>query len=138
MPGKTWVSGPVLDLTLHGVGPGAPSFGAIGIVDTGASVICLDKRIAVQLGLSAVNKKMMQMADGTEVLATGYMAKLTVPDLGFHDLVQVFGVSMQYPSNRVLLGRSFLRGYIVNYNGPTERFEFHEVADSIPYEEHDG
>ncbi|MGH6956124.1 MAG: hypothetical protein ACREEW_05610 [Caulobacteraceae bacterium] len=28
---------------------------------------------------------------------------------------------------RVLLGRSFLRRYIVNYDGPRERFEFHET-----------
>ena len=54
---------------------------------------------------------------------------MVIPVLDFDDYVQVCALEMQYPSNRVLLGRSFLRDYIVNYNGPTERFEFHKSDD---------
>ena len=91
----------------------------------------------MQLGLTAVNRKPMQMADGTAVQATSYAARLIIPALSFDDEFEVFGVPMEYPSSRVLVGRSFLRRYNVNYNGPLERFEFHE-AFYAPHEEPDG
>lgn len=77
----------------------------------------------------------MQMADGTTVQAIGYAARLIIPALGFDDEFEVFGVSMKYPSFRVLIGRSFLRRCNVNYNGPAERFEFHEISQPL-HEEH--
>ncbi len=52
---------------------------------------------------------------------------MSIPALGFDDYVQVNAVNMELPSRRVLLGRSFLKDYIVNYDGPKERFEFHET-----------
>jgi hypothetical protein len=78
----------------------------------------------------------MQMADGSIVQATAYAARLIIPALGFDDEAEVFGVPMDLPSSRVLIGRSFLRRYIVNYNGPAERFEFHEIS-SATYHDHD-
>lgn len=62
-----------------------------------------------------------------------------IRDLGFDDYVRVHAVEMERRSRRVLLGRSFLRAYIVNYNGPLERFEFHETtggSDDL-YPDHD-
>jgi predicted aspartyl protease len=134
MASRTWVTGPEIELTI--ASPDGPSQGATGIVDTGASVICLDRRIPVHLGLRSTNRKLMQMADGTTVQATAYAARLIIPALGFDDEAEVFGVPMHSPSSRVLIGRSFLRRYIVNYNGLPERFEFHEYR-SPSYEEHD-
>lgn len=127
---RSWVTGPEIDLTVASPHVGS-SLPAVGIVDTGASVICLDRRIPVQLGLDPTNRKPMQMADGTTVRATGYAARLIIPALGFDDEFEVFGVPMQYPSSRVLIGRSFLRRYNVNYNGPAERFEFHEITATL-------
>ena len=132
---RSWVTGPEIDLTV--ASPSGGSHSAVGIVDTGASVICMDQRIPVQLGLTATNRKPMQMADGTTVRATGYAARLIIPALGFDNEFEVFGVPMLHPSSRVLIGRSFLRRYNVNYNGPAERFEFHEISYAT-YEEPDG
>jgi len=100
-----------------------------GIIDTGASAICVDSRITKRLGLIASNRKPVQMADGRIEIATIYTARMQIQALGFDDLVQVFAIEMKSPKpvSRVLIGRSFLRNYIVNYNGPTERFEFHET-----------
>ncbi|MGH6972876.1 MAG: hypothetical protein ACREEQ_14820 [Caulobacteraceae bacterium] len=39
----------------------------------------------------------------------------------------MYAIETEHPMGRVLLGRSFLRRYIVNYDGPRERFEFHET-----------
>ena len=78
------------------------------------------------------------MADGRIATTSVYTARMSVPALGFDDLVQVCAIEMEFPSTRVLLGRSFLRNYIVNYNGPTERFEFHETPDGEDfYLDHD-
>ncbi|MEJ0066279.1 MAG: retropepsin-like aspartic protease [Caulobacteraceae bacterium] len=98
-----------------------------GLIDTGASIICVDSRIVKRLGLIASDRRQVQMADGRLTVSSVYSVRMRVPALGFDDYVQVFGIEMDYASRRVLLGRSFLRNYIVNYDGPRERFEFHET-----------
>ena len=127
MPGRTWVTGPDIELTLDNPSTQAAPERLSGIIDTGASVICLDSRVTSRLGLVASNRKRMQMADGKEVMATGYRARMKIPVLEFDDWVEVFAVDMDYPSTRVLLGRSFLKSYMVTYDGPRELFEFHKA-----------
>ena len=92
-------------------------------------MICIDGRVAKRLGLSSVDRKLMQMADGSGVIATSYLARMTIQDLEFDDFVEVYGVPMASPSQRVLLGRSFLRNYIVTYHGVEEKFYY---ARSLP------
>lgn len=112
-----------------------------GVIDTGASVICVDARVVKRLGLVASNRRPVQMADGRLEVATIYTARMIVPALSFDDLVQVFAIEMKSdsPISRVLIGRSFLSKYIVNYDGPRERFEFHEMGQSSDfyYADHD-
>jgi predicted aspartyl protease len=125
---RTWVTGPNVELTLRAEVRAGPVEQLDGIIDTGASTICIDARVAKRLGLVASDKKVVQMADGRLATSTVYIARMTIPDLGFDDYVQVCAIEMDFPSTRVLLGRSFLRNYIVNYDGPRERFEFHETG----------
>jgi hypothetical protein len=129
LPARTWVTGPDVELVLSADDGIAQPEHLKGIIDTGASAICVDSRITKRLGLVASNRKPVQMADGRLETATIYTARLQIPALGFDDLVQVFAIEMKShaPVSRVLIGRSFLRNYIVNYNGPQERFEFHET-----------
>ena len=130
---RAWITGPDVSLSLHsdekGVGPEALN----GIIDTGASIICIDNRIAMRLGLTASNRKPVQMADGRQFMSPVYAVRMTVPVLEFDDVVQVCGVQMEFPSTRVLIGRSFLKDYIINYNGPKELFEFHETDRGNEY-----
>jgi predicted aspartyl protease len=132
VPGRTWATGPDVDVTFHGDGAGAHFETLHGVIDTGASVICVDNRIVRRLGLVASDRRRVQMADGRITTSTVYRARMSIPDLGFDDLVQVFAIEYAFegaiPDRRVLLGRSFLRNYIVNYDGPRERFEFHETS----------
>ena len=133
---QIWTSGPEIDISLSGAGPSSEVIPAIGIVDTGASCVCVDQRILLRLGLTAIDRKEMQVADGTRVMATAYMARLRVPGLGFDEWFKVFGVKMPVASPRVLLGRSFLRRYHVTYSGPDEIFHWSYAARL--YEDHDG
>ena len=140
MGGELWVSGPIIDITLHGSSVDLPTEELQGIVDTGASVICLDKRVALRLGLTAINRKKMEVADGTVVEATVYMAEMAIAGLGFKDWVEVHALPMTKPSQRVLLGRSFLKNYLVTYNGPDELFHYFKPvgATNQHYDEFDG
>lgn len=97
------------------------------MIDTGASGICIDRRVALALGLIGSNRKPLQMADGSETVATSYRAFMSVKGLNCEDWVEVCGVPMKLPSSRVLLGRSFLRRYIVTYNGPEELFHYYDA-----------
>ncbi len=82
----------------------------------------------------------MQMADGRETIARGYRARMNIPLLEFDNWVMVFGIPMETPSSRVLIGRSFLKRYRVNYNGPEETFHFFDASVGPVFnylEEHD-
>jgi len=136
---ELWVTGPNIEIKLFGVRGKPRTLDAI--IDTGASATCLDQRIAQELGLTESNRKIMQLADGSETIATGYRAIMEIKGLGFHDWVEVFGINMATPSTRVLLGRAFLRRYIVNYNGPDETFHFFNASAGPVFnylEEYDG
>ena len=137
MPGRTWVTGPDVELTLYSDDLNAGRQALIGVIDTGASCICVDSRVAKRLGLVSSDRKPVQMADGRIETSTIYTARMSIPALGFDDYVQVHAVEMALASQRVLLGRSFLKDYIVNYDGPRERFEFHETSRGLEYYQFD-
>jgi predicted aspartyl protease len=128
LPGKTWITGPDVELTLCSENQSSEPAALVGVIDTGASCICVDSRVARRLGLIASDRKLVQMADGRLETSTVYTARMKIPALDFNDYVQVNAVDMARPSDRVLLGRSFLKDYIVNYDGPRERFEFHQTT----------
>lgn len=134
---EIWASGPEIEIALRDSAVAAMETHAIGVVDTGASCVCADIQLLLQLGLTPIDRKRMQVADGTWVEAAGFMAQLRVPGLRFDQWVKVFGVKMKYPSTRVLLGRTFLAGYHVTYDGPAQRFHWHRAGPPL-YEEFDG
>ena len=70
MRGRVWISGPVIDVAISAPGLHSTAEALQAVVDTGASVVCLDNRVPKRLGLSSVNRKAMQMADGSGVIAT--------------------------------------------------------------------
>lgn len=137
MPQRTWSTGPNVEMTLFGEDASATPERLHGIIDTGASVICVDSRVVKRLGLVASNKKLVQMADGGTQMSTIYAARMSIEALGFDDMVEVYAIGMKSdaPTSRVLIGRSFPRNYIVNYDGPRERFEFHETNRGSEYYE---
>lgn len=132
---EIWVSGPVIEIGLSG--PDGKTEQLQALIDTGASTICIDRRIALRLGLQAVDITSMEVADGTCIPASIYAARLTVPELQFDDFERVAAIEMETPSNRVLLGRSFLRHFITTSNGRDARFHYQRVGP-IVYEEWDG
>lgn len=132
-----WVSGPNIPITLRDTVVSTSEVELLGVVDTGASCVLLDQGVLLRLGLTAIDRQQMMVADGTSVPALGFMVQLRVPDLKFDQWVKVFGVKMTYPSNRVLLGRSFLAGYHITYSGPEELCHW-QNAGPPTYADEDG
>lgn len=113
-------------IDLSGATPG--SISANGLIDTGASDICIDFRLAQQLGLKAIDQTMVVGVGGT-LPATVYMGRLVVPDVEFDQLVRLYALKVRHPTHEVLLGRAFLQNYIVTFNGPSGLFHFSTPQD---------
>ena len=100
--------------------PALPDVRLSALVDTGALDSCIDSDLAAQLGLPIV--------DGIEVagvLGAGevnvHLAQIYVPALTLTIYGQFAGVHLTAGglSHAAILGRSFLRRYVMNYAGPT-------------------
>lgn len=72
------------------------------------------------------------VADGSEVSATIYRVEVEAPELGYRDIAQVAAVTMERASTRVLLGRSFLRQFILTYHGGEDLFHWFRLGQSAP------
>jgi predicted aspartyl protease len=118
------INGPLLDISIEGVGSAFAGLNARGLIDTGASVVVRDQRIADKLGLRLVNEDTVGLVGGVRANAKIYMGYIKVPILGFQEIMPLYAVPMKYESHNVLLGRSFLRHFIVTFNGPSGMFHF--------------
>ncbi len=116
--------GPIIDVVIRGYAPNAPAVAARGLIDTGASVVCIDRRIALRLGLTPINQMPVAVAGGTMIDSTIYMGRLDVPVLSYSETVPLYSAPMMQAHHDVLLGRSFLRRFIVTFNGPEDMFHF--------------
>lgn len=106
----------------------APSIRTRGLIDTGASDVCIDYRIAQQLGLRQIDQQDVGIV-GATVPAAIYSGVLAVPDLSFSDRLPLYALKVRRPTHEVLLGRSFLRSFIVTFNGPLGTFHFASPSD---------
>lgn len=99
-----------------------------GLIDTGASDVCIDYRIALELGLREIDQATVGVVGGS-TLAKIYLGRLTVPDVGFDRVCPLYALRVRHPTHDVLLGRSFLENYIVTFDGPAGTFTFATRSD---------
>ena len=88
------------------------------LVDTGAAQCCIDIHVAESLDLPVVDFVMIAGAAGTKRHAL-YAARVAIPTLGIFKFGAFAGVDLgagEQP-HRVLLGRTFLRGSVMIYDG---------------------
>ena len=103
----------------------------IGLIDTGASDICIDYRLAISLGLREIDQRNVGVVGGS-VMAKIYLGRLIVPDVGFDRMCPLYALKVRHPTHEVLLGRSFLENYIVTFDGPAGMFTFAGREDFHP------
>jgi predicted aspartyl protease len=109
----------------------APAFHATrALIDTGASGVCIDYRIAHALRLREVDQCTITVV-GSSIPAAIFMADLEVPALGYHRTIPLIASKVGRINYNVLLGRSFLSDYIVTFDGPAGCFHFVEAPPHV-------
>lgn len=90
----------------------------LALVDTGATSNVIDERIAKALGLMQVDQRLVAHAMG-EQLAPVFFGNLFIPKLEITITGRFIGGDSGGGSNGydMLLGRSFLKRFILNYDG---------------------
>lgn len=110
---------------------------ARGLIDTGATDVCIDVTLAAELGLIWTGREQVGVAGGASIMADVFAGILEVPELGFSEMVPLYALKTRRPTHDVLLGRSFLRNFIVTFDGPQGVFHFYKPT-IFEYPEHDG
>ncbi len=90
------------------------------LVDTGATISCIDDALAQSLNLPLVDRQMSSGIGGKHELNV-YLAHIVVPALSFFQYGIFHGVSLtegEQP-HRALIGRTFLQGMMLIYDGRT-------------------
>jgi len=106
------------------------------IVDTGASCICVGRRLARDLALTRTGATRM-VAVGADHPAGVYAAKVIVPELDFDKFLPVCAPDGVNTSATILLGRTFLEFFDFSYNGQAGTFAFHNDGDRVGASHHE-
>lgn len=99
--------------------PAPPVFKEVeALIDTGASVNCIDERLAIDLRLPIVGQRVASGIGGSGSVPL-YLAQIHVPLLQLNQFGRIAGVKLAEGGQRhaVLLGRDFLRQFRMTYDG---------------------
>ena len=101
------------------------------LVDTGATLSCIDSMLAARLGLPVVGEAWMSGIGGV-LRVSNHLAQVFVPSQGFIQYGSFAGVHMELGGqiHRVILGRSFLRAFKMEYDGPAGTFKLFKPSPS--------
>jgi len=88
------------------------------LIDTGAAESCIDVDLAISLGLPQIDVITISGAGGPQSHPV-YMCAIVMPALGLTQYGRFAGVRLKAggQSHQVLLGRTFLNGIIMIYDG---------------------
>ncbi|MYA95551.1 MAG: hypothetical protein F4X91_03975 [Nitrospinae bacterium] len=91
------------------------------VVDTGATISCIDKQLAEQLQLPIVDADVDFGGIAGRYKANMHAAQIYIPALDFTQYGSFAGVELISggQAHFVLIGRTFLAGFQMNYNGTT-------------------
>lgn len=106
---------------------------ADAIIDSGASCVCINRRLAKELGLTRTGQTRM-IAVGADHPAQEYAGLVVVPELDFERFLPVYAPDGVYTAPSILLGRSFLEYFVFSYNGSDGNFTFHSEAKDPGWE----
>lgn len=104
------------------------------IIDSGASCVCISRRLVKDLGLEWTGPTRM-IAVGAEHPAGMYACSIAVPELDFEKFLPVCAPEGVYTAPTILLGRSFLEFFVFSYQGQDGTFTFHSEATEPPIDE---
>ena len=104
-------------------GPSARGFELEALVDTGAQDSCIDRLLAAQLSLPVVDRQAVCGVHGLREVDV-YLAQIYIPALKFTEYGKFAGVELKEGGHRqhILLGRTFLSHFILEYDGKNGTF----------------
>ena len=105
----------------HAAPVGAPNLSSElvpALVDTGATISCIDDALATRLSLPTVDRMIMSGVGGEHEVNV-YLAQIFVPTLRFTQYGRFSGAALSAGGqpHTVLIGRSFLRHFVMIYDG---------------------
>lgn len=103
----------------RGAAPVSRARNVLALVDTGASISCIDEVLARELDLPVVDRKRLSGAGGA-MEVDFYLAHIVVPGLDFTQWGRFAAVRLSAGAARhqALIGRNFLRQMLLIYDGP--------------------
>ncbi|MCY4548965.1 MAG: hypothetical protein OXC28_11405 [Defluviicoccus sp.] len=87
------------------------------LVDTGASITCIDRDVAVQAGLAVVDSGPMHSATHANEIVPIYAGRLMISGLCAVDANRAYGASLAPQGLVALVGRDILAQCQFTYNG---------------------
>lgn len=89
------------------------------LIDTGASVTCIDEQIAKDLGLPVVDVGKMTSASHEGHPCNLYPAQITIPPMLTFQAPRAMGAKIAVQGFVAIIGRDVLQGCVLIYNGGT-------------------
>jgi predicted aspartyl protease len=115
---------PFLDLSIGRHDQPSVTLKVRGIIDTGASVLCVPSSLVNQLGLRIIRTTPTLTAGGV-VNGAVYLAKVNFPDLRFLENMEVLVPETGGHETPILIGMSVLRQFNIWYHGGMETWSFY-------------
>lgn len=110
-------------LISDGGGVVPPPVSGYGLIDTGASVTCIDQEAATRAGLAIVDSGPMHSATHANEIVPIYAGRLNIQGLaGNIDSKRAFGANLASQELIILVGRDVLASCIFVYNGVDSSF----------------
>ena len=103
-----------------GMVPKPNASGVAALVDTGATECCIDAKLAADLNLPIVDRRMISGSNGAHMVNV-HLAQVHMPSLGFTMFGTFASVDLTGGGqpHQALIGRSFLKYFTMIYSGPT-------------------
>jgi hypothetical protein len=111
--------------------PQLPVEGAWALIDTGASTCCIDRGLAVHLDLPIIDQRIYSGISGP-IEVNMHLAQIHVPSLKFTFYGGFAAVELAGARHPILIGRDFLRHFVMTYDGPTGAVNLRDPAAPIP------
>lgn len=103
-----------------GIAGAEPAVKAVpALIDTGATLSCIDNKLAEELDLPLMDRQEFLAGIDGVALTNLYLAQIAIPQLNFVHYGRFAGVKLAEGQqiHKILLGRSFLRTFIMIYDG---------------------
>jgi predicted aspartyl protease len=116
---------PILQFSIARLGIAQKRKLVSGIIDTGASRLCVPRGLATELGLRAIRDVATKTAGGT-VKAIVFAANVEFAALGYSEELEVLSPENSDDDAPILIGMSVLRQFNIWYHGGMETWSFYQ------------